>query len=1229
MRFAILAILLAFAPLALIAQTTAIPDPVFEQALINAGYDSGVPDGSVPTANISGITALDISSEPITDLTGLQDFTALTVIDIRYCNFTSIDLSGNLLLEELRLTRNRLLSLDVSANLQLKDIELNYNYLAELDVAHLSALEVLQCAANQLTSIDVTANSQLRELDVEGNILITSLDVSQNTLLEKLGCSRNSLTAIDVSNNAQLTHLNCRDNQLSSLDISANAQLVVLTCTDNNLTVLDLSQAPDLQNLGCGINNLTSIDLSSNTELTSATLEGNQLTTINVTQNTKLRSLVVMDNNLTSISFPGSLPSLYFLRVENNQLSSLPLNALSGLEHLYISGNPAMPNLNFSLIPDLGWFYANDMAWTSVNLSQQAFVRVCQVGNSPNLTTLNLKNGNTAGVYWYSFNSLNCPKLFCVEVDDPVLADTTWRDVDAHTSFQTACSCTPLSAQSTVVDAACPSGNNGSISLVPQNGTAPHTYTWSSPSSIPVVTNATSYTGLHNEAYALQIQDANGCGGRDTVLVQGGPTIDLTVTDVSCDGAGDGSIALTSSGGVAPFTYNWNTGSSTGSIANLTPGTYTVTATDGTGCAVIASTLVGSPGPCCNGPYLSMSSNISACGGAEGIVEVVATGGTGSLLYTWSNGYTGYNVVGDLLNQVQPGTYTVTVEDRDECIAIDSIEVSGPVGITLTFSSTVATCTPGNDGTATVNATGGNPPYTYVWNAGGDSTAATNTGLNPATYSVTVADANGCTNNGATTVQPDGCNCSPISVAATSTAASCFPDGDGAANAVGSNGIAPYTYSWSNGGTMSTITSIASGTYTVTATDANGCDAVNSTNVLVAGASLPLPQLKAVDCGITLSTLNQYVHIQGVAGAQRYQYRITDIGTNATSFWFTPSGSPTATYLALSLVPGVQYGATYTVEVRVKIAGQWGCFGPACTLTTPASIPTTQLATAWCNGTVSALNTYFYWDYVVGAERYEVDITGPGAFAHTAYSLSQAPTATYLALSFIPNISYNTTYTVRVRARVNGVWAAFGNACTLSTPASPPVPVILASYCGNTLGSLNQQINFTGVPGASRYQHQVQADGGGSVLGSTFSPYYAPTITRFSMYFIPGIQASTPYDVSVRAKVNGVWQGYGPICSIATPVFKHRSTRLEAPTIEPALLEAMPNPTRTSSLILLGRPCDEVRATVRNAIGQVVLVEQFGSTDRFELQLPAASGLYFVAVDAQDGMLGQLKLIKQ
>ena len=164
------------------SQTTVITDANFEQALIDLGIDTAPIDGSVPTANISGVTILDVKNKNISYLTGIEDFTALTY---------------------------------------------------------------LRCSENQLTSLDVNNNTALNYLDCRFNQL-TSLNVSNNISLTVLACANNQLTSLDVSNNTALTYLDCDSNQLESLDVrnENNINFTDFDSTNNpNLTCIYVDAA--------------------------------------------------------------------------------------------------------------------------------------------------------------------------------------------------------------------------------------------------------------------------------------------------------------------------------------------------------------------------------------------------------------------------------------------------------------------------------------------------------------------------------------------------------------------------------------------------------------------------------------------------------------------------------------------------------------------------------------------------------------------------------------------------------------------------------------------------------------------------------------------------------------------------------------------------------------------------------------------------------------------------
>ena len=263
------------------AQQTYVPDDNFEAYLENNGMGNGTPnDDYVTTSNISGVTSLIVWGWNIADLTGIEDFAALSTL---YC------------------FDNPLGSLDLSQNTALTEVRCYSAQLTTLDVSNSPGLSILFCFDNLLTSLDVTQNPALNELRCFTNPLGT-LDVSQNPSLSLLFCYNNLLSAIDVTQNTMLNDFRCFDNNISILDVSQNTALTTLFCYDNQITSLDVTQSTSLNELFCYINDLTALDVTQNTALTDLRCNNNQITSLNVSQNTAMVTLMCNDNQLECLN---------------------------------------------------------------------------------------------------------------------------------------------------------------------------------------------------------------------------------------------------------------------------------------------------------------------------------------------------------------------------------------------------------------------------------------------------------------------------------------------------------------------------------------------------------------------------------------------------------------------------------------------------------------------------------------------------------------------------------------------------------------------------------------------------------------------------------------------------------------------------------------------------------------------------------------------------------------
>ena len=268
------------------AQTTALPDANFEQALIDLLIDTdGTVNGEVETADISGILDLDIHWKQIRDLTGIEGFSNLKVLRCSSNYLTSLDLSQNDSLREVNCRGNDLISIDVSKCKKLKSLNCEYNELQYLDVSENSELEGLACGIGNKIGyygkLDVSKNLNLKALSCN-SILLNELDVSKNTKLESLYCNNNYINSLEVNANTSLEYLSCSSLQITELNLSENKLLRTLDCSNNQLEELDLSENDKLVDITCDSNQIRSLDVSHIFGLGRLWCSGNDLTSLNV-----------------------------------------------------------------------------------------------------------------------------------------------------------------------------------------------------------------------------------------------------------------------------------------------------------------------------------------------------------------------------------------------------------------------------------------------------------------------------------------------------------------------------------------------------------------------------------------------------------------------------------------------------------------------------------------------------------------------------------------------------------------------------------------------------------------------------------------------------------------------------------------------------------------------------------------------------------------------------------
>ncbi|WP_347922168.1 T9SS type A sorting domain-containing protein [Pontimicrobium sp. SW4] len=455
--------------LTMYTQNTYVPDDNFEQALIDLGYDT-VLDDYVLTSNINAVTFLNVNNSNISDLTGIEDFTALTELRCFGNQLTVLDVSQNLSLEILNCGSNSLTTLDVRDNALLEELRCGNNSITQLNLSLNTSLMLINCNNNALKALMVNNgnNTNIIEFNASSNPNLICIQVDDITysytnwgnydaqtsfsedchfndiyvpddnfeqVLIDLGydtvldnyVDKNSIktvTSLDllakdiadltgIEGFTGLTLLTASNNLLTSVDLSKNIQLETLYIMFNQLNTLDLSSNINLKTLFCGYNNLTSIEITQNTALEKISIGQNQLTSIDITNKPNLKDLFCGHNQITSLDVTQNL-ALEVLACNSNLLTELNVKNNTLLKRL-ICGDNAIEQLNLNLNTNL----------TEINCP------------SNNLEALDISNGNNTNVTF--FDASNNHNLTCIQVDDITYSYTNWGNYDAQTSFSENC----------------------------------------------------------------------------------------------------------------------------------------------------------------------------------------------------------------------------------------------------------------------------------------------------------------------------------------------------------------------------------------------------------------------------------------------------------------------------------------------------------------------------------------------------------------------------------------------------------------------------------------------------------------------------------------------------------------------------------------------------------------------------------------------------------------------
>ncbi|HMU18376.1 MAG TPA: PKD domain-containing protein [Bacteroidia bacterium] len=420
--------------------------------------------------------------------------------------------------------------------------------------------------------------------------------------------------------------------------------------------------------------------------------------------------------------------------------------------------------------------------------------------------------------------------------------------------------------------------NDGTFTVTASGGTG--TFNFSIDNGL-TYQSSNVFNQLFAGNYNITVQDANGCTNTIAVAVNNlsAPSIQtVTQTDVTCNGANNGTITLSANGGTGSLSYSIDNGTSFQTnpvFQSLAPGNYSVVVQDGNGCTVTSTATIAEP----LAIQINVTTTNTTCGNNNGTIDIQANGGTGSLTYS-NDGGSNFQASG-LFGNVLAGTYQIVVTDGNGCTSTSQIIVTdAPSPVIANTPLVQISCNGLSDGSITINTLGGLAPLQYSIDNGINSQPSGLFGnLSPGNYQILVTDANGCTvTTSAVLVQPLGITANAATINANCGTA------DGAITIAASGGSGALQFSIDNGVSFQSASSfgfLTAGNYSVIIRDANGCTSTVTTTV----SNNSAPSISAVSAtDITcFGAGNGIISVSANGGSGTLQYSIDNGATFQTS----------------------------------------------------------------------------------------------------------------------------------------------------------------------------------------------------------------------------------------------------------------------------------------------------------------------------------------------------------
>ncbi len=644
-----------------------------------------------------------------------------------------------------------------------------------------------------------------------------------------------------------------------------------------------------------------------------------------------------------------------------NIITTDPTNCTTANGAITATISGGIPNYNYTVTT--GPIGSTSSTFSASGLLAGAYTITTSDANgcvTSSITTLNAPNGptlivNTTSIVCYG-GSTGSATVNATTSNPPINPTYTWMPSVSTSSIASSLSAgvyvvqvkdagncvgsktlaiiqpTQFTLNPNVSQPSCNTGCTGSINVAPSGGTPVYSYSWNTGATTP------SITSLCAGNYTLDVTDANNCVNTQTFIIIPPSTLNVTytVTNVKCNGACNGSISISASGGTPPYSYSWTPvgtfpGSTLGNIASLCPNVYTLQVKDNVNCSTTITVTVTEPAILSS--TLNVSGNVTCNGFCDGTGTVVASGGTLPYNYSWS----GTGITTNTINTLCAGTYSSIVTDANGCPSTHTFIITQPNPVSVTLTPSNPLCYNQCNGSINANVIGGNGSYSYTWIPTGGS-AATASSLCSGNYTLLVSDIKGCPGQQVTSLTNPPKVLANLTFTNPTNCSTC----NGIIQSNPLNATAPINYTWScSSSTTNIATGLCAGTCTVYLKDNKGCLDSGIINLISPNSLTLNPSVSPSDCFAV--PCNGSITVGASGGTAPYTYT-----------WIPPSGPSFTTTAATqaSLCSGV-----YTVIIQDASACKTTTFIPLSNSNGPSGIAITYsniTCKGYCNGVAIA-----------------------------------------------------------------------------------------------------------------------------------------------------------------------------------------------------------------------------------------------------------------------------------